>query len=116
VWVDAARGLDIDHLVPLAESWDSGASAWTPARRQAYANDLGSATSLIAVTARSNRQKSDQDPQDWLPIEAVRCRYVGEWTATKLRWGLAVDQGEKDMLSAVAAGCPNAPVSYRPAS
>jgi len=33
--------LDIDHMVPLAEAWDSGASDWTTAQRRAYANDLG---------------------------------------------------------------------------
>ncbi|GAB3949512.1 hypothetical protein GCM10028832_01700 [Streptomyces sparsus] len=31
--------LDIDHMIPLAEAWDSGASTWTAARRKAYAND-----------------------------------------------------------------------------
>lgn len=55
--VDGPSGLDIDHMVPLAEAWDSGASQWTAARRQAYANDLGSERSLVAVTARSNRQR-----------------------------------------------------------
>ncbi|MBX4180198.1 HNH endonuclease family protein, partial [Streptomyces geysiriensis] len=43
VEVTSASGLDIDHMVPLAESWDSGASAWTPQRREAYANDQGAA-------------------------------------------------------------------------
>ncbi len=70
VWVTSASGLGIDHMVPLAESWDSGASAWTAQRREAYANDQGSATSLVAVAARSNRSKSDQDPAEWLPPAA----------------------------------------------
>jgi hypothetical protein len=80
VWVTSASGLDIDHMGPLAEAWDSGASGWSAQRREAYANDLGAATSLVAVTARSNRSKSDQDPATWLPPAAeVHCRYVAEW-------------------------------------
>jgi hypothetical protein len=55
--VTGARALDIDHLVPLAEAYDSGASTWSPERREAYANDLGDPRALVAVTARSNRQK-----------------------------------------------------------
>ncbi|MFF6979292.1 HNH endonuclease family protein [Streptomyces sp. NPDC008343] len=93
--VTSASGLDIDHMVPLAEAWDSGASAWTPQRREAYANDEGAEASLVAVTARSNRSKADQDPAQWLPPAAdVHCRYLAEWVGTKLRWDLAVDHTE----------------------
>ncbi|MEU6634038.1 DUF1524 domain-containing protein, partial [Streptomyces parvus] len=53
--VTSAGSLDIDHMVPLAEAWDSGASAWSAARREAYANDQGADVSLVAVTARTNR-------------------------------------------------------------
>ncbi len=56
--VEGPSGLDIDHMAPLAEAWDSGASQWTAARRQAYANNLGAERSLVAVTARTNRQKA----------------------------------------------------------
>ncbi|WP_202611009.1 HNH endonuclease family protein [Herbidospora solisilvae] len=95
VVVEAASELDVDHLVPLAEDWDSGASGWDAARRQAYANDLDAAEHLVAVTARSNRQKADRDPAEWLPIEPVRCRYIAEWTAVKRRWCLAADPQER---------------------
>ncbi|WP_167345368.1 HNH endonuclease family protein [Streptomyces bikiniensis] len=67
VEVSEAGKLDIDHMVPLAEAWDSGASTWTPAKREAYANDQGAAASLVAVTARTNRSKADQDPATWMP-------------------------------------------------
>ncbi|MEU2236147.1 HNH endonuclease family protein [Streptomyces vietnamensis] len=108
--------LDIDHMVPLAEAWDSGASAWTPARREAYANDQGAATSLVAVTARTNRSKADQDPAQWMPpLPDAHCRYVGEWTATKLRWGLTVDQTEADALAVYAQACETTVVHYTPA-
>ncbi|MFJ3213556.1 HNH endonuclease family protein [Streptomyces flaveolus] len=116
VWVTSASGLDIDHMVPLAESWDSGASAWTAARREAYANDQGAATSLVAVTARSNRSKADQDPAQWLPPAAeAHCRYVAEWVGTKLRWSLSADETEVAALAEVAAGCPEQTVRYEPA-
>lgn len=39
--------IDIDHMVPLAEAWGSGASAWDAKRREAYANDQGTSTSLV---------------------------------------------------------------------
>ncbi|MFJ8896935.1 HNH endonuclease family protein [Leifsonia sp. NPDC102414] len=96
VTVTAPGGLDIDHMVPLAEAWDSGASAWTPERREAYANDLDAESSLVAVTARTNRSKADQDPADWLtPLLDARCTYAADWVATKLRWKLAVDDRER---------------------
>ncbi|CAL9627077.1 HNH endonuclease family protein [Streptomyces sp. enrichment culture] len=108
--------LDIDHMVPLAEAWDSGASAWTAARREAYANDQDAAASLVAVTARTNRQKADQDPAAWMPPSPdAHCRYIGEWTATKLRWGLAADQAEADALAVYAEACETTVVHYTPA-
>ncbi len=103
-----ARALDIDHLVPLAESWDSGASGWTPAERQAYANDLDDPRALIAVSATSNRSKADQDPATWQPpVQGYRCTYATDWTAVKIRWGLAVDPAEQAVLSEVLDGCPD---------
>lgn len=108
--------LDIDHLVPLAEAWDSGASEWTPARRQAYANDLGVQRSLVAVTAKTNRSKSDQDVTDWLPpLAEARCHYVSDWVSTKLRWGLSVDHAEQATLERIAAGCGQETVDDVPA-
>ncbi|MDX2559345.1 HNH endonuclease family protein [Streptomyces sp. TX20-6-3] len=109
--------LDIDHMVPLAEAWDSGASAWTAGRREAYANDQDAATSLVAVTARSNRSKSDQDPAEWMPpLPDAHCHYLSEWIATKLRWGLAADQAEADALKVYAEGpCKTTVVHYTPA-
>ncbi|MEU5757100.1 HNH endonuclease family protein [Streptomyces sp. NPDC047829] len=115
VWVTSASGLDIDHMVPLAESWDSGASAWTAERREAYANDQGSATSLVAVTARSNRSKADQDPAQWMPPAAeAHCRYIAEWVGTKLRWNLTADETELAALQEAASSCPDQQVMYEP--
>lgn len=111
-WTDIAD-LDIDHLVPLAEAWDSGASAWSAARRQSYANDLGDPRSLIAVTDNVNQEKGDQDPAEWVPpLASYRCRYTADWVATKLRWGLKVDSAERSALASNASSCPATTISW----
>jgi hypothetical protein len=101
-----ASDVDIDHMVPLAEAWGSGASAWTSARREAYANDLGDYRTLVGVTDNVNQSKSDQDPSTWLPTYD-KCRYVAEWVAVKIRWGLTADSAEKSVLNSYAASCSN---------
>lgn len=106
----AASDVDIDHMVALAEAWDSGARNWTTARRQSFANDLGDSRSLAAVTDNVNQSKGDQDPSTWLPTYD-RCRYILEWTAVKIRWGLTVDSTEKNALSAQGAQCTNVTLS-----
>lgn len=101
-----ASSFDIDHLVPLKEAWNSGAHSWNPAAREAFANDLSLDVSLIAVSASSNRSKSDGDPADWLPPRSsYHCTYVSSWIAVKRAWNLSVDQREYDALAAVLAGC-----------
>lgn len=106
----APSDVDIDHMVPLAESWDSGARNWTTARRQSFANDLGDDRSLVAVTDNVNQSKGDQDPATWLPTYD-RCRYLAEWTAVKIRWGLSVDSAEKNALTSLGLECTNVTLS-----
>ncbi|MFG3701796.1 HNH endonuclease family protein [Micromonospora sp. NPDC047620] len=104
--------LDIDHMVALAEAWDSGARNWTTSRRQAFANDLGDSRALVAVTDNVNQAKGDQDPATWMPPYAsARCRYINEWVAVKIRWRLTVDSAEKSALTDWANNCPNVTIS-----
>jgi hypothetical protein len=101
----AASDLDIDHLVPLAEAWDSGARNWTTAQRQAFANDLVR-PQLIAVTDNVNQSKSDQDPAEWMPpLTSYACTYVRAWVQVKYYYSLSVDTAEKAKLTSVLAGC-----------
>lgn len=117
VWVSAydaqtftdPSGMDIDHMVPLAEAWGSGARSWTPAERAAYANDLGYKYDLRAVSASSNRSKADRDPAEWLPPRTdFRCEYVKEFIAVKYRWRLRVDPAERLAMQQVLDGCHDA--------
>ena len=106
-WQVASR-LDIDHMVPLKEAWVSGASAWSPARRQAFANDLGWPGSLIAVSASSNRSKSDRDPARWMPTNTgYWCTYLFDWIDVKHRWSLSVDSAEKQAITKDLSTCPD---------
>jgi hypothetical protein len=106
VEVTDAGKLDVDHMVPLAEAWDSGASAWTDLKRQQYANDMTDPRHLIAVTGSSNRSKSDQDPGDWVPTnKTYLCEYITNWVSIKVRWSLTVDQKELDTLKKDSASC-----------
>lgn len=110
VTTTASTDFDIDHVVALAEAWDSGARRWNARTRQRFANDLRDGRSLIAVSASSNRSKSDRDPADWLPARGT-CRYVRQWVAVKTRWRLTVDRPERRVLRGLAGECRNVEVS-----
>jgi len=98
--------LDIDHMVPLAEAWDSGASSWDAPRRQAYANDLDHPQALRAVSAAANRSKGDLDPGQWKPTrEAAWCEYANDWVTVKKAWNLSADQNEVDDLRVMLRTC-----------
>jgi len=97
---------DIDHMVPLSEAWDSGAWNWNADQRKHFANDLDQPFFLIAVTASSNRSKSDRDPAQWMPPNAgYHCTYVRIWIEIKRAWDLSVDQAEHDYLANKLASC-----------
>jgi hypothetical protein len=72
--IDASK-VDIDHIVPLSWAWKHGASQWTSAKREQFANDE---TNLVAVEASLNRQKGDKGPDEWLPpknVEQYKLRF-----------------------------------------
>jgi hypothetical protein len=107
-----STAFDIDHMVPLAEAWDSGAKRWTADTRRRFANDLGDGRALVAVSLASNRSKGDRDPADWLP-QFGKCMYVRHWVAVKIRWRLNVDAVEKQTLTDLAAGCQDVVITVR---
>ncbi|MCM2579298.1 HNH endonuclease family protein [Streptomyces meridianus] len=101
----ASSDVDIDHVVPLAEAWTSGANSWSTSQRQAFANDL-SEPQLIAVTDNVNQSKSDKDPAEWLPPRsAYHCMYARMWVDIKHGYDLSVDQAERDALYNVLKNC-----------
>jgi Protein of unknown function (DUF1524) len=97
--------VDIDHVVPLANAWRSGAKRWRDGRRRAFANDLED-SQLIAVSASSNRSKGDQGPEAWkLPRRAAWCLYSRWWVQVKRHWRLTVTRPERTQLRRMVATC-----------
>ncbi len=107
-----ASELEIDHLVPVSEAWDSGAQTWTQQQRVAFYNDLGFANSLVAISNSLNQSKSDRGPEQWLPPVDV-CGYITAWTAVKIRWSLTVDPTEQAALIRTADACPATTVTVQ---
>ncbi|MFI5987307.1 DUF1524 domain-containing protein [Streptomyces sp. NPDC051555] len=101
----AASQVDIDHMVPLANGWRSGADTWDTAKRKAFANDLKN-PQLIAVSAASNRSKGDQSPDQWSPpSRAYWCTYSRAWTHIKYVYQLNVTEPEAEKLNAMLDTC-----------
>ncbi|KAF9276155.1 hypothetical protein BGZ68_010216 [Mortierella alpina] len=97
--------LDIDHVVPLKEAWESGASAWTDAQRQKFANDL-ERPQLMAVTDNLNQAKGDKDPAQWMPpLVSFQCTYLQAWVEVKRYYNLTVDALEKNAISSKLTDC-----------
>ncbi|WP_203719286.1 HNH endonuclease family protein [Asanoa siamensis] len=98
--------VDIDHMVPLANAWRSGADEWTDEQRGDFANDLDR-PQLLAVSASSNRAKGDQDPSQWKPANRdFWCEYAQDWITVKHHWKLTVTTAEKDALADLLETCP----------
>lgn len=101
----AASDVDIDHIVPLANAWRTGASSWTTAKRRQFANDL-TIPQLLAVTDNINQAKGDQSPATWKPpLTGYWCTYAKMWTHVKYRYTLTVTSTEKTALADMLNRC-----------
>jgi hypothetical protein len=101
----ATSDVDIDHVVPLADAWRTGASSWTTAQRQAYANDLTD-PQLIAVTDNVNQEKGDKSPDQWKPpLTSYWCTYAKMWVAVKTKFKLTINSAEKTALTDMLGRC-----------
>ena len=98
-----AQAVQIDHVVPLAEAWASGAHGWSAERRERFANDL---TVLVASDGPTNAAKGADDPAAWRPSKPFQCAYATHWIDVKHRWELAVDASESRALAQMLATCP----------
>jgi hypothetical protein len=98
-----ASEVDIDHVVALGDSWQTGAAQWPAGKRLAFANDP---LNLLAVDASANRQKGDANAASWLPSnKAYRCSYLARQVGVKARYQLWVLAPERDAMRRILARC-----------
>ena len=96
--------VQIDHVVSLSNSWQTGASRWTAQTRINLANDP---LNLLAVDGPTNGAKADSDAATWLPPnKAYRCSLVARQVAVKARYQLWTTPAEHDAMNRVLASCP----------
>ncbi|MEV0194915.1 HNH endonuclease family protein [Nonomuraea sp. NPDC050691] len=104
-WLKSEKQVDVDHVVPLAYAWRSGARKWSQARRRAFANDLVR-PELITVSHSANIAKGGQGPQSWRPPRrAYWCRYATSWITVKHRYRLFVTRRERVALLNMLRTC-----------
>ena len=97
------QDLDIDHVVPLANAWRSGASGWNDDQRERYANDPDV---LLSVEDNANQEKGDKGPEAWKPPNrAIWCSYARRWIGVKSDYALTVNPQEKAALKQMLPTC-----------
>ena len=113
MWLDPYTGqtltdsseVDIDHVVPLANAWRSGASSagWSTADREAYANDP---KVLLSADDAANQTKGDKGPEAWKPPNRdYWCEYSRRWIWIKSDWQLTINPAEKTALNEMLTTC-----------
>ena len=84
----------IDHIVPLKEAWESGASRWAAERRSKFAND----TDNFRITSRAINAKKGDLPvdrfSDWAPAKVNRCSFAEQYATIKRKYGLSFTKAE----------------------
>lgn len=95
--------VQIDHVVPLSNAWQTGAQQLDVQKRIALANNP---LNLSATEGKINQQKSDGDAATWLPPnKAYRCSYVARQVLVKEEYDLWVTQAEHDAIRGILSGC-----------
>jgi hypothetical protein len=88
-----ADELQVDHVYPLAASWDAGASAWSPQQRIAFANDP---LNLLLVDGGLNQAKGASTPAKWMPPNrAVGCSYAYRYALVAAKYALPVSVADR---------------------
>ena len=92
-------GMDVEHIVSLAEAHDSGLS---PEDMGTFAYDPANLT--VATPNENQHVKNHHDATDYLPPHNT-CWFAARVVMVKQKWGLSVDRREADALNKALADC-----------
>lgn len=96
--------IQIDHVVPLANAWDTGAQNLSFQQREQLANDP---LNLLAVSGIQNIIKGADSAADWEPpYTHYDCYYVARQIAVKQKYHLWVTSEEKAAMMKTLDACP----------
>jgi hypothetical protein len=96
--------VQVDHVVALANAWQTGAQQLTSDQREALATDLHN---LQATDGPTNQRKGAGDWATWKPPNrSYWCTYVSRQIAVKAAYGLWVTRPEHDAMVEVLDACP----------
>lgn len=71
----SANQIDIDHVLPIALSWEYGSKYWSRPKRVKFYNDP---INILPVEKSLNRQKGSKDISEWLPPQN-KCNYINRF-------------------------------------
>lgn len=102
--VQTSAAVQIDHVVALSNSWQTGAQKLTKRQRETLANDP---LELVAVDGPTNQAKGDGDAATWLPPNrGYWCTYAAKQVSVKAAYHLWVTPAEHAALARILNGCP----------
>ena len=102
---DGTAATDIEHIVALAEAYDSGLAE---SQFRTFAGDLANLT--LADPAVNQTQKSDRDAGEWGPPQNSGW-FAARIVAVKQKYGLSVNPAERDALQAMLNSDPSRTVT-----
>lgn len=99
----SSLAVQIDHRYPLALAWRHGASSWTAAQREAFANDP---LVLVTVDGQANEDKSDSGLAEWMPPNSGDgCGYATSFVAVATKWRLSIATDDEQALDRTLTEC-----------
>lgn len=96
--------IDVDHLIPLKNAFETGGGEWGRKEKETFANDP---ENLVLTSKKYNRSKGAKGIDAWLPVDQeYACKYIKDWVKIKQKYQLHLTAAEKNTLVTIKEKCP----------